>query len=367
MVLKRGEKRGVIWYWKCKCDCGTEREVKTQSLRSGMSKSCGCLSREIHRKLIQDLTGEKFNRLQVIKRVENNKFGHACYLCKCDCGNHNTVSGNSLRTGKIKSCGCLIRETSSKNGKATVIDISGERYGRLLVLKQVEDKRSGTFWLCKCDCGNEKIIRKGQLKSGKTKSCGCLNAELIRERAKEKRSHIKIGDKFTRLTIIGESYDKENRFLGWKCKCDCGTEKTVGTAGLNSGSTKSCGCLNLELSAERGRATAGSNNGMWNPNLTEEDRNRREYAIDKSKVWRKAIYERDRYVCQCCGDFVGGNLVAHHVDGYDWCKEGRFDDDNGITLCKKCHMDFHGRYGYGKNTKEQFLEWRETQIKEKLK
>jgi len=69
-----------------------------------------------------------------------------------------------------------------------VIDITGQRFGRLIVIGRSlpNTKNRGTRWLCKCDCGNEKIILKGSLMGGKTKSCGCLQMEQIRRVGKKK-------------------------------------------------------------------------------------------------------------------------------------------------------------------------------------
>ena len=60
--------------------------------------------------VFRDLTGMKFGRLTVLKRVENNKHGQACWLCKCSCGNEIVVVGGSLKSGLTQSCGCLQRE-----------------------------------------------------------------------------------------------------------------------------------------------------------------------------------------------------------------------------------------------------------------
>ena len=64
------------------------------------------------------------------------------------------------------------------------VDITGQRYGRLTVIK-IASKGKHTKWLCKCDCGKECIIFGCALKSGNTKSCGCLNSELVIERQKK--------------------------------------------------------------------------------------------------------------------------------------------------------------------------------------
>ncbi len=59
------------------------------------------------------------------------------------------------------------------------------------------------------------------------------------------------------------------------------------------------------------------------------------------KEWRKAIYERDNYTCQFCGDDKGGNLEAHHKKSFKDFPELRYDVDNGITLCQTCHREVH--------------------------
>lgn len=80
-------------------------------------------------------------------------------------------------------------------------DLTGQRFGRLVVIERVDShiQPSGqrkTRWLCKCDCGNEKIVSSSQLKSGMTKSCGCLSREKSKERL------FVHGLKHTRLYVV---------------------------------------------------------------------------------------------------------------------------------------------------------------------
>lgn len=101
----------------------------------------------------------------------------------------------------------------------------------------------------------------------------------------------------------------------------------------------------------------GELNSNWNPNLTQEERVKGRH-IEGYNDFIKDVYERDDYQCRVCGQEGNGhNLHAHHLNGYNWYKEGRVDPDNGITLCKKCHKEFHKIYGQGDNTKEQFEEF----------
>jgi hypothetical protein len=123
-------------------------------------------------------------------------------------------------------------------------DISGQRFGRLVVIERTnrpENVKNGTYWLCKCDCGNEKAVLLSCLTNGNTSSCGCLKSE------REDLS----GMKFGRWTVIEFSNYDENRNLHWKCKCDCGTEKIVRGAEMKSGKSQSCGCLMREATHEK--------------------------------------------------------------------------------------------------------------------
>ena len=161
--------------WLCKCDCGKEKVVIAGNLKSGATKSCGCLLENIHRNVIDDLVGQKFGKLTAIKRVEDYispKGQHkAQWLCKCDCGNEKVVAGDRLKSGRVKSCGCL--------NNVMFEDLTGKRFGKLTVIK-----RAGNYirpngkkvprWLCRCDCGKETEVLARNLKSGCTKSCGCL-------------------------------------------------------------------------------------------------------------------------------------------------------------------------------------------------
>lgn len=61
----------------------------------------------------------------------------------------------------------------------TFIDLSGKRYGRLVVVERAYKKYDKIFWKCKCDCGKEVCVAGSQLKSGMTKSCGCIKHDYM--------------------------------------------------------------------------------------------------------------------------------------------------------------------------------------------
>ena len=115
-----------------------------------------------------DLTGQKFHRLQVVQKSEQqSKADTVLWDCICDCGSKTTATTAQLRSGHKKSCGCIKRAPKAE-------DITGQCFGRLTVMKRVGTIERRPIWRCRCDCGRKTDVRSSDLKSGNTKSCGCL-------------------------------------------------------------------------------------------------------------------------------------------------------------------------------------------------
>ena len=118
-----------------------------------------------------DITNQKFGKLTVIERhLENAKNGDSKWKCLCSCGNITIVVASKLKNGNTKSCGCT----------TTLNDLTGNRYGRLVVLhRHFENTKLGfPIWVCSCSCGNNTLVQGNHLRSGATKSCGCLHREI---------------------------------------------------------------------------------------------------------------------------------------------------------------------------------------------
>lgn len=128
-------------------------------------------------------------------------------------------------------------------------DITGKRFGSLTVLFRVQnDKQGNSYWLCKCDCSNDFVVRGTSLRSGHTTSCGCMKKEIISEKLAYNFSP---GEKVGYWTILY----KANEYLGkgsyWHCRCECGVEKDVLGSSLFKGTSLSCGCYNKKINSER--------------------------------------------------------------------------------------------------------------------
>jgi hypothetical protein len=130
-------------------------------------------------KSILNLVGQRYGRLVVISLGEpyTSPSGQVQprWICQCDCDPSRKilVRGAGLRSGNTESCGCLrsfvIFAWVLRN--QIIHDLMGKRFGKLTVIERRNEHRA---WLCRCDCGHEKIVSTNHLLSGSVISCGCL-------------------------------------------------------------------------------------------------------------------------------------------------------------------------------------------------
>ena len=216
---------------------------------------------------IIDLTGQKYHKLTVLHRVEDRitpgGYKDTMWHCRCDCGNEVDVSSQALRKKHhaTKSCGCLCN-----GGKKGINDLTGRRFGKLLVLERAEDAVTNTNahplqYRCLCDCGKEVVVRANSLKTGSATSCGfCRINEEYQDRiviTENKRKMVDLtGLVVNRLTVLGPGPDYNPPSGGpaihrWYCRCECGNITLVQAAALKSGKAKSCGCIRKDNGLER--------------------------------------------------------------------------------------------------------------------
>lgn len=146
------------------------------------------------------------------------------------------------------------------------IDITGKRFGKLTVLRSGSTATNGTKkWVCKCDCGKIIETRGDELRNGKTTSCGCERYD----------KYDLSGQQINMITVIERTGSDKNGKALYKCKCDCGTIKTMTYGDLKSGRVISCGCHAIKINTTHGKKGTRLYN-VWcsmkgrclNPNIT---------------------------------------------------------------------------------------------------
>lgn len=293
-----------------------------------------------------DLTGKRFGKLVVIER-DPLSIGQkrVRWICKCDCGNIKSILGCNLTKpfNGVKACGCE-KLGPRKNRE----DLVGQKFNRLLVLEEVKNSNNynnNRYWKCQCDCGKIIVVDVGKLKNGHTKSCGCYNLE----KCKLPRENL-VGKKFNKLTVL-KSVGVINGRYSWLCRCDCGKEVVICTNHLNSGHTKSCGCLFLEtISLPEGEAELNSIYGTY-----------KYYAEKRKYVWELTKEEVKNLInqnCYYCGKKPSQKkwlnrqtkkfILYNGIDRID-NKKG-YIKENVVTCCKNCNRSKN------KMSQREFLE-----------
>lgn len=124
-----------------------------------------------------ELTGRVFGRLTALRRAGRSPHGRRLWLCVCRCGEQSLVEASKLKSGNTQSCGCAWTDGWQVSNARKFRDLTAKRFGRLKVVEMVFKRRGRLYWQCLCDCGSEMVIDGHSLKSGATKSCGCLQRE----------------------------------------------------------------------------------------------------------------------------------------------------------------------------------------------
>ena len=155
-----------------------------------------------------------------------------------------------------------------------LIDLSGKRYGNLLVLEEHRIIKKHTYWKTLCDCGNIVWIKSDSLRNNKRTSCGCKDSL--------------VGQKFGKLTVLEKTNfkTKDGKNI-YKCKCECGKEYCTCSTSLRTGVTKECNeCSNFKKRKDITGQTFGKLIAL--------------YPTDKRDSSRSVIWK-----CKCsCGNYT---------------------------------------------------------------
>ena len=213
-----------------------------------------------------------------------------------------------------------------------------------------EYKNNHTKIKCKCIIHDLEFLTTPKLLLSGHKSCPmCISFEksqrltLSNEQFLKKMKEFGISD----VKPIDE-YKGMNKKMLFRCSCGKTWETTPHRVLIGNHCPM---CFSNSMK--------GENNYFYNKNLTNKDRADARYRFRKPeyKSFVQECLKNDNYTCQISGKKSCGDVVVHHISGFNWDIQNRYNSDNGIVLNKEIHNEFHKLYGKGNNTKEQFKDF----------
>lgn len=275
-------------------------------------------------------------------------------------GKWTVISKSEIKRSWLCRCICgnerIIIGISLRNGHSKscgcekALNLIGQKFGDLFVISRVENnKNGGSQWLCKCVCGKEKIINGNGIYSGRIKSCGCLRTNFLENQV------------FGRLTAICRIKEKYRTF--WLCNCTCGNETIVNESNLLNGTTKSCGCLLKETASKRfidyNREKEVLPDGIAARNIIisgyKTDAKRRNLCFELSIERTVELFLGSCYYCgvlpynECSVSYANGSFTYNGIDRVD--NDLGYIDSNVVSCCFICNQSKMAR------KVDEFISW----------
>lgn len=253
----------------------------------------------------QFLTENKSDYLTPLIPIDNDegKKWSTQWVCLCTlCNSLHTTEAQILKYGFAKTCGCLKRSGKRK-------DLKGQTFGFLKALYREPDTfftPGSDIWICQCYCGKKVSRCSRNLLHKNNQSCGCRNPHTIKNIA---------GERYNRLKALYPVYPKDSNRTKWACKCTCGAITRVGISSLQSGHTKSCGCLYNQMR---------SNSGISKTPGVPED------------VWKDVLNKHGTKCVKCGTSSKNGFITCDHI--IPKSKGGGNNFSNLQPLCYKCNL-----------------------------
>lgn len=276
-----------------------------------------------------------------INVVVQNRYTLSCEQCGSSFSSHSK---------KIRFCGNQCAGASRRNRMQASCAHCGES---IIAIESRVRRSENLFCNNKCYGKYKSNMLSGDASPIYTrvkKNCLFCSCEMTVKKSRFSRTSYCSKECYSSDQSKRMSGEKHPNYKKIECSCaTCGARfyrapSAIKTENLFCGKN----CLGIHVS----HLFSGQNHPQYKHGISDDARKKRQ---DREGIpsWRKKVFSRDRYTCQCCGQ-VGYDLNAHHIYNYADHPLRRVDVGNGITLCKECHSEFHSRYGR-KNTNQKQL------------
>lgn len=323
------------------CGCGNPAKTPFKHFKQGRRcRKCGSKKAWEERKFTLGEVKKMFSDegcTLLATEYENNS---TKMPYNCICGNESVTTLSNFQSGaRCLDCGNKRSADKRRKSLSEVKELFLEGGCELLATEYLNNETKMPYV---CRCGNPSEITLNKFLQGRRcmKCADEKRSEVFRKPIEEIRKMF--SDEGCEL--LSTEYVNAHTPVDYICKC--GSPHSIAPNSFRAGRR----CPDCGLEKRR-----GENNHKYNPELTDEER---EEKRDTAEIihWRKKVFKRDDYTCQCCSS---RNVIlnAHHIRNYAEEKGLRLDLNNGVTLCSNCHTKFHKEFGYRNNTQEQLGEF----------
>jgi hypothetical protein len=222
-------------------------------------------------------------------------------------------------------------------------DLTGQRFGALRAIRVVRSGK-GREWLCQCDCGNTRICRACDLRSGRIQSCGCLQREDL------------TGQKIGRLTALRRTRGADGR-TRYEVICECGSTLEVSPWAWKKGRVKSCGCLRTHNPLYEARPHLPDGIAVRNVVIRRYKTNAKQRGLSFA-LTAEQMANLFASPCHYCGAPPGTTTTVKGRQGsFTYTGIDRLDNaegyipENVVPCCQECN------YRKGAQSYEDFLGW----------
>ena len=177
--------------------------------------------------------GDEVGLLTLVRPVGRDSRSVVLWECACRCGATTHVRGNHLASAQVVSCGCAVAPE----------DLTGRRFGALLVLRMVRRERAGrptgvVLWACRCDCGAETETTGYHLHTADTPRCHQCACDAAGARRALDLTGLRRGSLVAVCRVRGHATHEHQ--ATWLAACDCGRQRIVWAARFRRGGIRRC-------------------------------------------------------------------------------------------------------------------------------
>lgn len=238
--------------------------------------------------------------------------------------------------------------------KSYIYDITGKKFGKITVIKFIErPEKTESYWLCRCECGNEVILDKHTInyKERVNTGCGCkkfgICSDNIRSRkiSGRRETFLKkakkelIGKKFNKLEILDIVYNKEKSRNEAICRCDCGNITKIETTRIKKYKVISCGCIKVEVHKKRRKKFIDPpREELYRQYKYSAKKRDFEFSISIETAYK--LFDSN---CYYCGAEPSNLIIVYGekklYSGIDRVNSKiGYTEENCVSCCKKCNI-----------------------------